>query len=336
MSERFAWIYDKKRQAKIWCADMWSRKAVLAIRTAITGITSRLTTIENAGYQTASDVSAAIASAIGGITELEYLVVSTLPATGARGVIYLVPHSHGTNDIYDEYIWINNSYEKIGNTDVDLSQYLQKTDISAWAKASTKPTYTAAEVGALPDTTAIPSATSDLTNDSGYITASDVPDASTATPAMDGTGAAGSSDDYARADHVHPSDTSKQDALSTAQLSAIDAVTASTSLTLTRTTNNFVNATDFSRLSAYKVSSNLVILVCNLKLSAQITGTSFVQIGTISGITPIRNFIQGIPGQNASGNMIALQVSTAGAISVYSPSSAASEWYRAVIPIIIA
>ena len=42
--------------------------------------------------------------------------------------------------------------------------------VPSWAKASSKPTYTASEVGALPDTTSIPSKTSDLTNDSGYIT----------------------------------------------------------------------------------------------------------------------------------------------------------------------
>lgn len=42
--------------------------------------------------------------------------------------------------------------------------------VPAWAKASSKPTYTAAEVGALPDTTVIPSKVSDLTNDSGFIT----------------------------------------------------------------------------------------------------------------------------------------------------------------------
>ena len=35
-------------------------------------------------------------------------------------------------------------------------------------------------------------------------------EASDATPQPDGTGAAGSSDDYARADHVHPTDTSRQ------------------------------------------------------------------------------------------------------------------------------
>ena len=39
-----------------------------------------------------------------------------------------------------------------------------------WAKQATKPTYTASEVGALPSSTVIPSKTSQLTNDSGYIT----------------------------------------------------------------------------------------------------------------------------------------------------------------------
>ena len=36
-----------------------------------------------------------------------------------------------------------------------------------------------------------------------------IPSAGTGTPAMDGTGAAGSSSNYARADHVHPTDTSR-------------------------------------------------------------------------------------------------------------------------------
>ena len=47
--------------------------------------------------------------------------------------------------------------------------------VPSWAKASTKPTYTASEVGALPDDTFIPSNTTDLTNDAEFITASDIP-----------------------------------------------------------------------------------------------------------------------------------------------------------------
>lgn len=47
--------------------------------------------------------------------------------------------------------------------------------VPSWAKQSSKPSYTAQEVGALPSSTAIPSKTSDLNNDSGFITASQVP-----------------------------------------------------------------------------------------------------------------------------------------------------------------
>lgn len=47
--------------------------------------------------------------------------------------------------------------------------------VPAWAKASTKPTYTASEVHALPDTTEIPTLLSDLENDEGFITAEDIP-----------------------------------------------------------------------------------------------------------------------------------------------------------------
>lgn len=47
--------------------------------------------------------------------------------------------------------------------------------------------------------------------------AADIPSPSTAAPAMDGTAAAGTSTDYARADHVHPSDTSKASATAVAK-----------------------------------------------------------------------------------------------------------------------
>lgn len=51
-------------------------------------------------------------------------------------------------------------------------QSFTETDptVPAWAKAANKPSYTASEVGALPADTAIPSKTSDLTNDSGFLT----------------------------------------------------------------------------------------------------------------------------------------------------------------------
>lgn len=55
------------------------------------------------------------------------------------GAIFLVPNSGATPNIYDEYVWmpvdysttpITYGYEKIGTTAVDLSGYVQYTDIS--------------------------------------------------------------------------------------------------------------------------------------------------------------------------------------------------------------
>lgn len=58
----------------------------------------------------------------------------------------------------------------------------------------------------------VPTKTSDITNDSGFITGSDIPEgaaASTTSPKMDGTATIGTEMAFARGDHIHPSDTSK-------------------------------------------------------------------------------------------------------------------------------
>ena len=85
------------------------------------------------GYQTQSQVQSLINSAVGNITSIKYQKVTSLPATGSNGVIYLVAHSHGTQDIYDEYIWLSETktYEKIGNTDIDLSAYVKNSELTA-------------------------------------------------------------------------------------------------------------------------------------------------------------------------------------------------------------
>lgn len=85
------------------------------------------------GYQTQSQVQSLINSAVGNIASIKYEKVSSLPVTGSNSVIYLVAHSHGTQDIYDEYIWIadTKTFEKIGNTDIDLSGYVKSSGLTA-------------------------------------------------------------------------------------------------------------------------------------------------------------------------------------------------------------
>ena len=72
---------------------------------------------------------------------------------------------------------------------------------------------------------AMPKKTSDLVNDSGFLTTGDIPEgaaATTTTPKMAGTANVGSEMAFARGDHVHPSDASKVDKVAGKGLSSND------------------------------------------------------------------------------------------------------------------
>lgn len=84
-----------------------------------------------AGYQTASDVESAINEAIGDINSFEFQIVEELPPTGKVGIVYLVSNSGSDQNKYDEYIWTGTAFEKIGTTDVNLSNYWSKTELVA-------------------------------------------------------------------------------------------------------------------------------------------------------------------------------------------------------------
>lgn len=84
-----------------------------------------------AGYQTALEVQTAINNAISGITGIDFQVVTSLPAEGTKGVIYLISNSGTGSNIYDEYIWVTNRFEKIGTTEIDLSNYYNTTNLLA-------------------------------------------------------------------------------------------------------------------------------------------------------------------------------------------------------------
>lgn len=60
-----------------------------------------------------------------------FQVVSELPASGESNVIYLVSKSQTSEDnIYDEYIWVNNDWELIGTTQIDLTNYVTTDTLS--------------------------------------------------------------------------------------------------------------------------------------------------------------------------------------------------------------
>lgn len=49
-----------------------------------------------------------------------FIPVDKLPETGEKNKIYLVPADNGT---FDEYCWINDKWEVLGNVALDLSDY---------------------------------------------------------------------------------------------------------------------------------------------------------------------------------------------------------------------
>lgn len=46
--------------------------------------------------------------------------------------IYLVPASQESNNLYEEYIWTNDAWEKFGGASIDLSNYATLSDISGF------------------------------------------------------------------------------------------------------------------------------------------------------------------------------------------------------------
>lgn len=77
--------------------------------------------LDLSNFATKADVSA--------IPKFAIEVVAELPTENiSETTVYLVNHGHGDRDIYDEWIYVNSTWEKIGNTDVDLTAYLTKTD----------------------------------------------------------------------------------------------------------------------------------------------------------------------------------------------------------------
>lgn len=82
-------------------------------------------------------VDDAITAAIAEIDITDREIVQQLPTQDiSTKTIYMVPSSTpGTQNIYNEYMYINNAWELIGNTAVDLSNYYTKTEVDAMVQA---------------------------------------------------------------------------------------------------------------------------------------------------------------------------------------------------------
>lgn len=108
-------------------------------------ITKTVNNLDNYYKKSDTYTKTEVNNLINGISTMNVSVVSSLPTTGSTTTIYLVAKSTSTTqNIYDEYLYVNNKWEKVGDTQIDLSRYALSSDI--------------------------PTKTSELTNDSNFVT----------------------------------------------------------------------------------------------------------------------------------------------------------------------
>ena len=142
-----------------------------AITATIPTKVSELT--NDSGFQTASDVSGAISTALGNYynktetdgkiaaavaaaNHLKYQIVESLPDSNQdANTIYLLAKDDGAGqDVYTEYMWLNDKWEILGDTSVDLTNYYTKaqtdeaitTALANYVKTTDMVEITAAEV----------------------------------------------------------------------------------------------------------------------------------------------------------------------------------------------
>lgn len=94
-------------------------------------ITKSVNDLTNYYLKSETYTQSEVNSLIGAIQQFHYEIVQELPTTGATNIIYLVPKSTSqTNNVYDEYVYANNNWEKIGDTQIDLSNYVTTSDLN--------------------------------------------------------------------------------------------------------------------------------------------------------------------------------------------------------------
>lgn len=124
-------------------------------------ITNTVNNLTNYYLKSDTYTQAEVNTLIAAITTLNIEVVNTLPVSSiSTTTIYLVPKATAsTQDVYDEWINIDGTssgWEHIGDTEVDLTNYYTKTETDTLLASKA-------------NTSDIPTATSDLTNDSNFV-----------------------------------------------------------------------------------------------------------------------------------------------------------------------
>lgn len=141
--------YTTTEKNKLATLEPLTIKTIKVNNSVLTPDGSKAVNIDLSTYALKTAVTQEIAQAVSGIKSFEAKVVAELPESGQAGILYLVANEdEEEQNAYDEYLWINNKYEKLGTRSIDLSQYALKSEL--------------------------PTKLSQLTNDSGFQTSAQV------------------------------------------------------------------------------------------------------------------------------------------------------------------
>ena len=87
-------------------------------------ITKSVNDLTNYYLKSETYTKAEVAALIGAIQQFHYEIYATLPQSGESNVLYLVGPTGSGSDRYEEYVYSNNTFTKIGDTSIDLSGYV--------------------------------------------------------------------------------------------------------------------------------------------------------------------------------------------------------------------
>lgn len=146
--------YTTTEKNKLATLEPLTIKVVKVNGSPLTPDGSKAINIDLSTYALKTAVTQEIAQAVSGIKSFEAKVVAELPGSGQAGILYLVANEdEEEQNAYDEYLWINNKYEKLGTRSIDLSQYALKSELPTKLSQLTNDSgfQTSAQVGAIVD-----------------------------------------------------------------------------------------------------------------------------------------------------------------------------------------
>lgn len=94
-------------------------------------ITKTVTDLVNYYNKNETYTQAEIKALIEAVKTIDMEIVPAKPDEPKSNIIYLIPNGKAGNNIYDEYVYVNDKWELIGSTDIDLSNYYDKSQVDS-------------------------------------------------------------------------------------------------------------------------------------------------------------------------------------------------------------